>query len=214
MPVSCVCLLCKQTFATKLSRIRKGRGKYCSQQCYHEQRRQRLRPQMRHKRQRPTLADHFWSFVLKTEGCWLWQGGKTPKGYGVFHPRGPRSTKAFRAHRFAYEITYGLILPGLNCLHHCDTPPCVRPDHLFLGTDSDNSRDMVGKGRAGSSLHPRKLARGEHHPHARLTESHVRTIRRVHEREQWSQKRLATCFDISQSAISLILRHKSWRHVL
>ena len=66
----------------------------------------------------PTLmssAERFWSHVLKTDTCWLWQGSRGSTGYGTF---GLSATQTVKAHRFAYELTYGLILPRLFCCHH------------------------------------------------------------------------------------------------
>jgi hypothetical protein len=131
MPIHCFCLLCQAPFTVKASTIRQGNGKYCSRQCYHF-----------HSR-RP-LAERFWSHVIKTATCWLWQSTLSSSGYGLFSLY---DGKQALAHRFAYELTYGLILPGIHCLHHCDTPLCVRPDHLFLGSHSDNMRDAQRKGR-------------------------------------------------------------------
>ena len=98
----------------------------------------------------PEFAAWFWSHVQRGEGCWLWQ---PPQGrrmdYG--HVLIWRSDRQFSAsaHRVAYELTHGAIPVGLHVCHHCDTPPCVRPDHLFLGTPKDNSNDARRKGRLG-----------------------------------------------------------------
>jgi len=98
--------------------------------------------------------ERFWSKVDKdtSSGCWLWTAGKTPLGYGIFQVKTEKCMgwghwKSVRAHRFAWELTYGLIPEGMNVLHKCDNPPCVRPTHLFLGTQKDNVRDMIHKGR-------------------------------------------------------------------
>jgi hypothetical protein len=131
MPVQCFCLLCHAPFVVKPSRKKSGRGTYCSSTCASQHRR------------RP-LVERFWSHVRKTETCWLWQSTLSNRGYGLFSLYGGRQVLT---HRFAYELTYGLILPGIHCLHHCDTPGCVRPDHLFLGSHSDNMRDAKKKGR-------------------------------------------------------------------
>lgn len=93
--------------------------------------------------------DRFWSKVSKGEGCWLWDGHLQPKGYGNFTV----GNKTWKAHRFAWVLTFGAIADGLFVLHRCDNPTCVRPDHLFLGTNDDNMRDMVNKGRK-QLLHP------------------------------------------------------------
>lgn len=89
----------------------------------------------------------FWAkgeYVTES-GCLIWMGGEGWNGYGqlVYH------WKHWRAHRLAWELTYGSTPAGLNVLHHCDTPLCFNPRHLFLGTQLDNVLDAVDKGRHG-----------------------------------------------------------------
>lgn len=75
--------------------------------------------------------------------CWLWQANRTFDDYGVFW----LIDKNVRAHRVSYEYFYGEIPEGQCVLHSCDNPSCVNPEHLFLGTNQDNTDDMIEKGR-------------------------------------------------------------------
>ena len=85
----------------------------------------------------------FWAGLDRSGDCWIWTRERYPSGYGVLTRAGLR----VKAHRLAWELTYGPTPDGLLVLHHCDNPPCVRPAHLFLGTQADNVRDMDAKGR-------------------------------------------------------------------
>jgi hypothetical protein len=87
----------------------------------------------------------FWAKVCKTDTCWLWTGVKSV-GYGHMWDGSGRPK---HAHRLSWEIHHGPIPSGMDVLHRCDTPACVRPDHLFIGTASDNMLDAVSKGRHG-----------------------------------------------------------------
>lgn len=93
-----------------------------------------------------SLESRFWSKVRKTDGCWLWIGGKGHNGYGTLYVAGA-ANRQMKAHRLSWRIHFGTIPGGLWVLHHCDNPPCVRPDHLFLGNRSDNMKDAGRKGR-------------------------------------------------------------------
>ena len=85
----------------------------------------------------------FWRKIQKTTGCWLWTAAKNKKGYGIFG-LGKQTDKA---HRIAWRLIVGPIPAGLFVLHKCDVPNCVNPAHLFLGTNLDNVKDMIAKGR-------------------------------------------------------------------
>lgn len=112
------------------------------------------------------MEARFLSFVNKTHTCWLWTGCKTPCGYGQLTIEG----RTENSHRIAYKIWKGLIPNGLVVRHLCRNRDCVNPEHLELGTYSDNNgidkvRDgTLTKGDSHySRLHPHKLARGENH---------------------------------------------------
>src|ERR1700756_2891954 len=96
---------------------------------------------------RGRVEDRFWAKVAKGPGCWEWQGKRHYKGYGHFTVRGQGRRRTLKAHRVSWELANGPIPEGLHVLHSCDNPPCVNPDHLFLGTDMDNVHDRDAKGR-------------------------------------------------------------------
>lgn len=113
-------------------------------------------------------VERFWRYVEKTDGCWLWAGGLHKKGYGTFHWK-QDGTTGHGAHRFSYILHYGPLEPGMYVCHHCDNPRCVRPDHLFAGTNIDNMLDAQRKGRLSGN----KTGRTRH---SRLTWAQVQDI--------------------------------------
>jgi len=112
---------------------------------------------------RRTTAERFWAKVDRSGDCWLWTAGvwKSRGGYGKFQAGSSRANaRVVYAHRQAWELTNGAIPEGAIVRHRCDNPPCVNPDHLVLGDQTDNLRDMQrrGRGRTGLTSHFRGVS--------------------------------------------------------
>lgn len=161
--------------------------------------------------------ERFWSKTTPepTSGCLLWTGNYHAHGYGRTN-MGRRGIVL--AHRLAWELTFGPIPDGLCVLHRCDNPPCVNPNHLFLGTKADNSADMVAKGRScagdrqGMRRHPECVPRGERNGQARLAEADVIAIRAARATGQ-TEREVAARFGVSPSLVGCIHRRERWRHI-
>jgi hypothetical protein len=157
------------------------------------------------------LAEHFWSKVDRSGDCWLWLASRRPNGYGTYYvDRVP-----MLAHRIAWELTYGSIPQGLFVCHSCDTPACVRPDHLLLGSARANLLDARRKGRAPVATPRPKtgLLRGEQNPAARLTVNSLVEIRRRVAVGTEPYATIAAAFGVSRSLVYQLAHRKVWRHV-
>lgn len=152
---------------------------------------------------KPSLEEHFWSKVDRRSDCWTWLGSFYHHGYGRFHVG--RQGKS--AHRVAFELTYGPIPPFELVLHKCDNRACVRPDHLFLGSQADNMRDMRQKGRDRRPSFP-----GESNGNVKLNADQVKEIR-IRYAEGASMAELAVHFQVCKSNIRAIVRKLSWRNI-
>ena len=130
-------------------------------------------------------------------GCILWIGSNDSRGYGVLWWNG----RLDKAYRLAWQDINGLIPKGKSICHHCDTPACINPDHLFLGTHLDNMRDRDAKGRG-----PRGSMNGK----AKLTDDQVREI---YFASGSSMREIGARYGVTHSIVSEIKSRKIWRHL-
>ncbi len=159
-----------------------------------------------------SFTDRFWAKVdrngptpshVKGLGpCWTWTASRNWDGYGQSWD----GERLWIAHRFAWTLVNGPIPDGLCVLHRCDNPPCVRPDHLFLGTNAVNVADRERKGRGNQ---PAGGANGR----AKLTEAAVREIRRRAAIGE-SHSALGRAFGVSNVIAGRVVRRETWAHVL
>lgn len=147
---------------------------------------------------RPTLEAFSEKIRFGATDCWHWVGTVDSGGYGVLGRR--------KAHRVSWELHNGSFQEGLDVLHHCDNPPCVNPDHLFLGTALDNVADMYVKGRQA----PPPALRGERNPMARTTHAAVHALRTEWAAGGISQRALAKRHGLSVMAVNRIIRRETW----
>lgn len=165
-----------------------------------------------------TREEVFWSRVNKNgptvphvgniTPCWLWTASLDKRGYG--QQRSVENGKMYmrKAHRISYEIANGPIAGGLWVLHRCDTPACVNPEHLFLGTVVDNVGDMMIKGRDYRG-EPR---RGERNHSAKVTDAQALEIRRLCAGGM-IQREAGEKYGITQAAVSSIVLGKNFKHL-
>jgi len=157
-----------------------------------------------------TIEERFWSKVDKNapNGCWLWTAGKA-RGYGYFRIRTKKNK--VRAHRMAWELTYGPIPEGMNVLHSCDNPPCCNPAHLFLGTQVDNVRDMMRKKRDGAFSYTRRDNRGEKSANAKLNNVVIKKLKKIYAVGGVSYAQLARGLGVNETTISRAIRRLTYR---
>jgi hypothetical protein len=197
--VNRLCEQCGGPFKTKPSLIKKGAGKYCCKQCKDES--LRVPPEIR-----------FWASVDRSGGdsaCWLWTGGRARGGYGRLWVNG----KTTVAHRFSYELHNGPVTDGLVVMHRCDNPPCCNPAHLTVGTNADNTADMVAKGRAPKgNPDALEIARplGEKHHNAKLTMQSAQEIVRLYQQGGSSMRSLADRYGVQAMSVCKVIHGKTW----
>jgi hypothetical protein len=159
------------------------------------------------------LAERFWEKVNRDGpapahrpelgACWVWLSTKNNHGYGQISLGGRRDGK-IDVHRLSYRWHCGPITDGLWVLHHCDTPSCVRPDHLFLGDRPTNIADQVAKGRQ---------TRGERSNFAKLTADQVREIRARYAATPMPYGRMAADYGVTETAVRFVVTRRNWAHL-
>lgn len=219
------CENCQKPFLAERHEINVGKARFCSKLCANYRGESTYRPceqcgtpfaifPSQPKNQRHCsracrnaatcpIEQRFWAKVDKSPGygpsgeCWIWIASKTRERYGRIK-HGPRQRPA---HAVSWEIHNGPVPDGLNVLHRCDYPPCVRPDHLFVGTQADNMRDMISKGRRAA------------HGRQALTASQVIEIRRLYAAGGTTYSKLGVLFGVGSSAINHIVHRRTWANL-
>lgn len=157
------------------------------------------------------MKSNYQRFIEKVHfsgpGCWEWLASKDKDGYGRFR-WGAEKT---RAHRAAYMLFKGQIVGDLVVMHSCDNPGCVNPDHLSLGTNADNTADMVAKGRQakGEAITKGRDYRGERHPGAKITQEQARRILA----DDRTHSEIADDYGVTRATISHLKRGHTWAHL-
>lgn len=144
----------------------------------------------------------FGKLAFGASDCWYWVGARHKLGYGLLPMWGES-----KAHRVSWRLHKGPITEGMMVLHKCDVRCCVNPAHLFLGTQTDNMRDMAAKGR-GVSV-PRF---GEANSRSRLTSEQVREIRAAYAGGGLTMKAIAKVYGVAAMTIQRVIARTSWRH--
>ena len=144
------------------------------------------------------IKSRFWSKVNKGPKCWMWIGGVSSSGYGTSYI----PPNSMSSHRVSWTIKYGSIPKGMFICHRCDNKLCVRPSHLFLGTQKDNMIDASEKKRLGK-------AKGQTHGRSKLTEKQVKHIRIDHR----FHRIIALEYNINKDAVGKIKRKERWKHI-
>lgn len=193
----CVCGVCGKPFdrGYAINSRRATKPQYCSGKCRAENRRRRAIE---------TEQKRFWNLVeiRGPNDCWEWLSYRAPLGYGRF-TRAERGATQM-AHRIAWEFTKGAVPDGLFVCHKCDHPPCVNPNHMFLGTHQDNMDDAKTKGRMKGGG-----AKGEKSGKAKITAAEALAIYN----SPLPTKHLAHSHNITPAAVRLIKTGKNWKHV-
>lgn len=186
------CKACNKQFDARVDLVRRGMGIFCCKSC-----------SVWHQHGALTKEERFWKYVPAenlVSGCWEWTGCLSKCGYGVL----TCDRKTTLAHRISYEMYVGALDPKLSVCHACDNPPCVNPNHLFLGSHAQNMRDASIKGR---------MHIGSRNGSAKLTEKEVIEIIKLHGSGNCTQHSLSVMFGVDSSSICAIVTGRTWKHV-
>lgn len=198
------CIICETEFIPDISYKKKM---FCSVECYGKSMAGTTKPSFwetaSKEEQLERLKNSYDKYVVRNEeGCWGWKGCPS-KEYGSLQYGGKYKTVG--AHQASWILNFGDIPKGMFICHHCDNPICSRPDHLFLGTPTDNVHDMHRKGR-------NKTLKGERAFNAVLTEDDVKEILKEL-KEGFKIYHLSKKYHVSPGTIHCIKENKTWKHI-
>ena len=160
---------------------------------------------MSKKRRFPPLKERLLqATIIQKDGCWICSVGGQAKRYGGIRIDGTR--KAISNHRASWLIHKGPIPKGQCVLHICDTPRCINPDHLFLGSHADNVADRVAKGRNSDQ-------KGEKGARAYLTEQQVLEIRALWAAGCYSRREIGDMCGTTDGNVKNIVHRYTWKHI-
>lgn len=144
----------------------------------------------------------FFNKIIESGSCWIFKGYKNKAGYGIMQVNNRR----VYAHRYAFHLYKGLIPDGMMVLHSCDNPPCVNPNHLSIGTQSDNMRQASERGRLAN-------INGENNPNSKLSMYDVCKIRTFLGPKPTTKeiKLMSEQAGVSPSCIRSIIKQRTWR---
>lgn len=205
----CICEVCEKSYKFRASKNRPN-SRFCSNVCKN----QRVGTWVKgnplgfkwatatEEEKLKRMEDSFERMVIRQKGCWGWKGiTHHSRGYGRLNFKSKNTTIA--AHRASWMIYRGSIPDGLHVLHKCDNPSCTNPDHLFIGTNFENVRDMVYKNRQ---------AKGSYAGTSKLNEEQVLEIK-----SQLSggidKKTIAAEFGVTKECVYHIQIGKTWKHI-
>lgn len=187
-----ICERCGKEFG-RFKNKKREKPKFCCKKCYWPQRTEEYLLNI--------LKESFENHVVKNKGCWDWSGSFDRDGYGQIGCC--RELRICKAHRASWILYRGKIPGGLKVLHKCDNKRCTNPDHLFLGTSLENSRDLVYKD---------KQLKGDKNGAAKLFDFQVKDIKKsLHEGVTGAY--LAKKYGVSKTIISRIKLRKTWKHI-
>lgn len=202
MKAQAICYRCKNEFVYDAW---ESNGKYCSTKCIRSPKKEKL-PRFEWKKateeqKLQRITEAFEKSVIKGNKCWEWLGNIYPNGYGKF----PCSINGVRpsAHRISWMIHYGIIPPDKIICHTCDNRSCTNPQHLFLGTQADNIRDMHEKNRGMI---------GQTHVNSKLKKDDVIIIKKLLKDRQ-SHTFISKQFNVCRATITSIKTGKTWAHI-
>lgn len=192
-----LCSSCGKEFEITPHLLKISKGIYCSYPCFWNERRGKETMPFAER-----LAGWI-KFPTNENDCAIWTGHTDKRGYGKISKLVDGKVISIRSHRAVYELYFGPLDSSVNVLHSCDFTSCCNIKHLFPGTQADNIRDKVSKGRQ---------AKGKHNGRAKLTAIDVMKIKSLLERGKM-QSDIAFRFDVSEVTISAIKLGKIWKHI-